>query len=99
MRAITSPRRREMLRLVWDDELSSGEIAAHFDISWPAVSQNLHVLERAGLVKTREVGTSRYYRADLARLRPLKPLLTQMWEDDLDRLAAAAETEERERRR
>lgn len=97
LRAIASPRRREILRLIWDQERSSGEIASHFDISWPAVSQNLRVLEDVGLVKTRRRGTTRLYRADRARLGPLKAVLKAMWEADLDRLAELAEAEERER--
>ena len=95
LRAVASPRRRAILRLVWDHELSSRAIADHFDVTWPAISQNLKVLELAGLVHTRRVGTSRLYRADRARLRPLKALLTAMWEADLDRLARLAEAEER----
>jgi hypothetical protein len=51
--AIVSPRRREILRLIWDRELPAGEIAARFDVSWPAVSQNLSVLLKAGLVTER----------------------------------------------
>src|SRR5207245_6286872 len=83
LRAIASPRRREILRLVWDRERASGEIAAHFDVSWPAISQNLRVLEDAGLVKSRRCGKSRVYRANRSRLGPLKTVLTKMWEDDL----------------
>ena len=93
LRAIASAPRRKMLRLVWDGERSSGDIAAHFDMSWPAVSQNLRVLENAGLVRTRRLGTTRMYRADRAKLRPLKGVLTKMWEADLDRLADLAEHE------
>lgn len=97
LRAITSPRRREILRLVWDRELSSSDIASHFDVTWPAISQNLRVLEGAGLVRKRTLGTARYYRADRARLGPLRSVLQKMWEADLDRLAALAEAEERKR--
>jgi DNA-binding transcriptional ArsR family regulator len=95
LRAIANPRRREILRLIWTRELSSGDIASRFDVSWPAVSQNLRVLEDAGLVRTRRRGTTRLYRADRARLGPLKTVLTRMWEADLDRLAQLAEDEER----
>ncbi len=95
LRAIASPRRREILRLVWEQELSSGDIAARFDVSWPAISQNLRVLEAAGLVRSQRRGTTRLYRADRARLGPLKAVLTKMWEADLDRLAGLAEAEER----
>ncbi|MEX2458528.1 MAG: metalloregulator ArsR/SmtB family transcription factor [Actinomycetota bacterium] len=98
LRAIASPRRREILRLVWDRELSSGDIASHFDVSWPAISQNLRVLEDAGLVRIQRRGTTRLYRADRARLGPLRSVLKAMWESDLDRLAHLAEAEERERK-
>lgn len=99
LRAISTDRRRQILRLVWDEERTSGDIASHFEVSWPAISQNLRVLEDAGLVRVRRHGTTRYYRADRARLRPLKAFLTKMWEGDLDRLAQLAETEAKRRRR
>ena len=98
LRAIASPTRREILRLVWRRELSSGDIASHFDVSWPAISQNLRVLEGAGLIRERRLGTTRLYRADRARLGPLKTVLQKMWEADIDRLATLAEEEEREGR-
>ena len=84
--AISSPRRRQILRLVWDEELSAGEIAGNFDVSWPAVSQNLKVLRTAGLVRERREGTKRFYRADREALGPVGDVLRQMWEQDLDAL-------------
>jgi DNA-binding transcriptional ArsR family regulator len=99
LKAIASPRRRAILRLVWDEERSSGEIAGHFDISWPAISQNLRVLEDAGLVRSRRNGTTRLYRVDRARLGPLRGVLMQMWESDLDELARLAEAEHRRSKR
>jgi DNA-binding transcriptional ArsR family regulator len=98
LRAIASPRRREILRLVWDAERSSGEIASHFDVSWPSISQNLRVLEQAGLVELRREGTSRLYRANREHAGPLESVLKVMWRDDLDRLAELAEDAERARR-
>ena len=99
LRAIASERRREILRLVWDQERTSGEIASYFDVSWPAISQNLRILEQAGVVRVRRHGTTRYYRADRARLAPLKRVLTSMGQDDLARLAELAEAETKRRRR
>ena len=93
--ALAQPKRREILRLLAGRELTAGEIASHFDVSWPSISQNLRVLEQAGLVQTRREGTSRLYRADRKRLGPLKTVLMKMWEADLDRLAELAEEEER----
>jgi DNA-binding transcriptional ArsR family regulator len=84
--AINHPDRRAILRLVWDDELSSREIASNFDVTWQAVSHNLRVLREAGLVSDRRDGTRRLYRADRARLGPLEDLLTSMWRQDLERL-------------
>jgi len=84
--AISSPRRREILRLVWTEERSAGEIAARFDVSWPAISQNLGVLRKAGLVTERREATRRYYRADREAAGPLALVLEDMWSRDLDRL-------------
>ena len=98
MEAIANPRRRQILRLVWDAERSAGEIAAASDVSWPAVSQNLGVLKASGLVTERRAGTHRYYRADRRALGPLEVVLRQMWLRDLGRLKQLAEQEVRGRR-
>ena len=50
LHVIAAPRRLRILELVWDQELSAGEIAAQFAVSWPAVSQHLRVLKEAGFV-------------------------------------------------
>jgi len=84
--AISSPRRREILRLVWDRELPAGDIAARFDVSWPAVSQNLAILRKAGLVTERRVANRRYYLADREALGSLASVLEEMWSRDLSRL-------------
>jgi DNA-binding transcriptional ArsR family regulator len=97
--AIASPRRRQILRLVWDAERSAGEIAAASDVSWPAVSQNLRVLKNSGLLIERREGTYRYYRVDRRALGPLEVILRQMWTRDLSRLKQAAEREAHSRRR
>ncbi|MDX1621828.1 MAG: metalloregulator ArsR/SmtB family transcription factor [Nitriliruptorales bacterium] len=92
--AVASPRRRRILRLVWEDELAAGDVAARFeDVSWPAISQHLKVLREAGLVVERRDGRHRLYRADRSSMGPLAAMLEQLWADDLDRLAALAEEE------
>jgi len=97
--ALASPRRREILRLIWSDERAAGDIAASFDVTWPAISQNLRILKTAGLVKERRLGTTRLYKADRAALRPLEAFLRGMWSRDIDRLRLLAEAEERSRSR
>lgn len=91
LEAVANPRRREILRLVWDRERSAGEIATHFDVSWPAISQNLGVLRRAGLVVERREATRRYYRADREAAGSLAVVLEEMWSRDLDRLKQLVE--------
>jgi DNA-binding transcriptional ArsR family regulator len=99
LRAIAEPRRREILRLVRDDERTAGEIAAHFEITRPAVSQHLRVLKEADLVSERRDGTRRYYRARMETIRDLQRFLEDFWDEGLDRLKAVAEWEERRKRR
>ena len=96
LRAIAAPRRRQILTLVRDGELSAGEIAGHFDVTRPAVSQHLNVLKEAGLVTERRNGTRRLYRARPEGLAQLKAFLEEFWEERLDALKAEAEREEAE---
>ena len=63
LQVIAAPRRLRILQLVWDQELSAGEIAAQFEVSWPAVSQHLRVLKEAGFVVERRQGASRRERS------------------------------------
>jgi DNA-binding transcriptional ArsR family regulator len=97
LQVVAEPRRRAILRLVWDAEVPAGEIAAQFDVSFAAVSQHLAVLRQAGLVTVRRNGTRRLYRADRAALGRLGQVLEQMWSLQLDELAELAEAAERER--
>ena len=96
LRAIAATRRRQILSLVRDGELSAGEIAGHFDVTRPAVSQHLNVLKEAGLVTERRNGTRRLYRARPEGLAQLKAFLEEFWDERLDALKAEAEREEAE---
>src|SRR5436189_4856779 len=98
LKAIAEPRRREILRLVWNAEASSGEIAAHFDVTGPAVSQHLKVLREAGLVTERRDGTRHLFSANRDALRELGEYLSWMWDDGLADLKIAAENEARKMR-
>ena len=97
LRAIAATRRRQILSLVRDGELSAGEIAGHFDVTRPAVSQHLNVLKEAGLVSERRNGTKRLYRARPEGLAQLKAFLEEFWDERLDALKREAEREEREK--
>jgi DNA-binding transcriptional ArsR family regulator len=93
LQVVSEPRRREILRLIWTDELSAGDIAGRFDVTFGAVSQHLGVLRDAGFVQLRRDGNRRLYRADRERLGPLAQALEAMWTDTLDRLADAVESD------
>jgi DNA-binding transcriptional ArsR family regulator len=69
-RAIADPTRREILRLLRNDRLTVGEIAANFRTSRPAISKHLRLLRAAGLVISHKDGT-----ASICGLNP-KPLKT-----------------------
>ncbi len=99
LKAIAEPRRRAILRLVRDEELTAGEIAAAFEVTRPAISQHLSVLKEAGLVSERRDGTRRFYRARPETIRELQRYLEEFWRSSLDRLKAAAEWQERRKRR
>ena len=95
LRAIAEPHRRKILRLVQDRELPAGEIAAHFEVTRPAISQHLRVLKTAGLLSERRQGTQRLYRARPEGLAEVREFLNEFWEGRLRLLARAAEAEER----
>jgi DNA-binding transcriptional ArsR family regulator len=95
LQAIVEPRRRDILWLIRHTELSSGQIAAHFDVTRPAISQHLQVLAAAGLVSVRRDGTRRLYQARPEGLGELRQFLEEFWDTSLQRLKQAAEAEER----
>jgi DNA-binding transcriptional ArsR family regulator len=95
LKAIAAPRRRQILSLVGDGELSAGEIASHFDVSRPAVSQHLNVLKEAGLVSERRNGTRRLYSVRPEGLEELREFFERLWDPRLETLKREAEKEER----
>lgn len=94
LKAIAEPRRRQILSLVRARELSAGEIARHFDVTWPAISQHLTVLKDAGLVSERRAGTRRFYRARPEGLSDLMAFLGGFWDARLEVLKLEAERAE-----
>jgi DNA-binding transcriptional ArsR family regulator len=97
-RALVEPRRREILKLVWTEELPAAQIAARFDdVTRSAVSQHIGVLREAGLVLERRDGTRRLYRANHAQMDRLRQFLDEYWTGSLQRLQDLAESAEREK--
>jgi DNA-binding transcriptional ArsR family regulator len=96
LQALAEPRRREILQVILRGELSSGEIASRFDVTRPAISQHLKVLERVGLVAVTRAGTRRLYRLRPEGLAGLRAYLEQFWAGSLEVLKQAAEAQERQ---
>jgi DNA-binding transcriptional ArsR family regulator len=95
---LASPRRREILRLVWREERTAGEIhRALADVTFGAVSQHLGILSARGLLAMRRDGRRRLYRARPRVLGPVGRALESMWDDALYRLTLRAELEEARR--
>ena len=96
--ALASPRRREILRLVWKEELSAGTIhRAMPDVTFGAVSLQLRSLLEDGLVEARAESRHRFYRARREALGSLAETLERMWDDKLWGLKLEAELVESRR--
>lgn len=94
---LAEPRRLEILRLVWVEELTVSDIGAEFSVTQSAISQHLKVLLDAGLVTVRKQGRERRYRAVPDAAGELRPYLESYWGDGLARLKVLAELEARQR--
>ena len=98
LNALASPRRQEILRLVWRDEQTAGAIhRAMPDVTFGAVSLQLKGLLDAGLVEARTERRFRYYKARREAMGPMADMLERMWDDALWKLKLAAELEQSRR--
>lgn len=93
IRALAEPHRRKILELIRDTEMAAGDIAAHFEVTRPAISQHLTILREASLITERRSGTSRLYRARPDGLLDLRNFIDTFWADSLDRLRDATEAD------
>lgn len=98
--AVASPVRREILRLIRDDgPYPVGQLAEHFAMRRPSLSEHLKLLKDAGLVTERRVGRQRWYSLRAEPLRELADWLTpyeRFWRERLTDLAELLEAEEAE---
>jgi DNA-binding transcriptional ArsR family regulator len=87
--ALADPTRRAILARLASGECSVNELAAPFDMSLPAVSKHLRVLERAGLIVQRRDAQRRPCRIEAAPLKEVADwaeFYRHIWEERLDRL-------------
>ncbi len=87
--AVAEPRRRQIVDLIGDREMSVNDIVEGMPISQPQVSKHLRVLKEVGVVGLRAEGRKRFYRLRPEALRPIHDWVSEyerMWADRLDRL-------------
>lgn len=88
--ALGNPVRREILVALRDRPLAVNEIAAKFDVSRPAISRHLRLLEDAKLVEMHQEGTRSIYSVRVQGFRSVRDFIDGFWDTALDRLAALA---------
>ncbi len=89
--ALSDSTRRAILARLAKGEATVNEIAAPFEISLPAISRHLRVLERAGLISRGREAQWRPCRLESQNLKPIDDWLSSyrhFWEDSFDRMAA-----------
>lgn len=89
--------RRDILTRVAQAELSVGEIARKYDISFAAISKHLNVLERARLITKRREGKQQMVTLAPGALRNADKYLEQyrqMWEQRFNKLDAIIKEEQ-----
>ncbi len=70
-RALADPTRREIIKLLRKKEMTSGDIAAHFQSAWPTISRQLAVLKDAGLISAERNGSSIHYELNTTVLQDI----------------------------
>ena len=93
--ALADPTRRAILARLRSGEATVLELAEPFDMSLPAISKHLKVLERAGLISRGRDAQRRPCRIEAARLKEATDWLERyrrFWEESFDRLDAYLHT-------
>jgi ArsR family transcriptional regulator, arsenate/arsenite/antimonite-responsive transcriptional repressor len=55
-KALNDPTRRAIMEMLREKDLTAGQIAEKFDISWPSISHHLDLLKKTGLVTAQKEG-------------------------------------------
>lgn len=87
--AIADPTRRAILSLLAAQTLTLNAVAENFDISRPAISKHIKILNECGLIEITDKGRERYCEAKLEKLNEVSVWIEQykqFWETKLDAL-------------
>jgi DNA-binding transcriptional ArsR family regulator len=95
--AIADPTRRDIIHLIAHKSLNLNAIAENFDISRPAISKHIKILEECGLIVIKQYGRERYCEVQLNNLNQVSDWIEQyreFWSTKLDALEQHLSTEE-----
>ncbi|MEX2573699.1 MAG: metalloregulator ArsR/SmtB family transcription factor [Balneolaceae bacterium] len=87
--AISDPTRRDILCLIAEEPLNLNSIAENFEMSRPAISQHIKVLDESGLVVIRKKGRHRFCQIRFQKIKEVDKWLEQfrqLWEDRFNQL-------------
>lgn len=90
IQALADPTRRAVFERLRRGPQPVGRLAEGLAVTRPAVSQHLKVLESAGLVRARRVGTRRIFSVEVRGLKELRAYLDRLWDDALRSFAEEA---------
>ncbi|MEE2929911.1 MAG: metalloregulator ArsR/SmtB family transcription factor [Pseudomonadota bacterium] len=96
-RAIADPTRRSIMAMLANGEHSLGDIASNYEMTRPAVTKHLKILEQGGLVKVRTQGRERLHTLQPEALRSVAEWISffsQFWDEKLDNLKRAVEADD-----
>jgi DNA-binding transcriptional ArsR family regulator len=88
-RVLSDPTRLAVLEFVAQREMTVSDLTGRFEVSQPAISQHLAILQETGLVSQRKEGRYVFYRAEPAGMKPLVDWLSHyrvFWQQRLPRL-------------
>lgn len=100
--AIADPTRRQIIGLLAHEQRNLNAIAAHFDVSRPAISQHIKILNECGLVAVRRQGRERICEARLSQLKEVAAWIEQyrlFWNSKLDALELFLEKDQKKKNR
>lgn len=94
--AIADPTRREIIRILANQSLNLNSVAENFDVSRPAISKHIKILEECGLIIIKQQGRERFCEANLKSLAQVSQWIEQyriFWTQKLDALENFLENE------
>jgi len=93
-KALSHPARRRILVMLREKPMTSGDIAAAFDMAWPSITAHLTALKDAGLVEAERNGTSIRYRLNISAAEEAAAFLLDLMGAGAEAHAPATEGEE-----